>query len=102
MKLGQKIFLMPNTEVLKRTMNPIIETEVSKVGRKYFWIKGYDKIKFLIKDINYPIGNNFMVKIRLNNAEKRLSVCSKCGAETEFLKHGLCYGCTCLQNKKVD
>jgi len=71
MRVGQRIFLTPKDKALKRTMKPVIETEVCKVGRKYFWVEGYPKIKFLISNIKYPIGNNIMVELHLNNPIKK-------------------------------
>jgi len=65
--VGQRVFVTPVDKVLKRSMLPVTETKISKIGTKYFYLERFDKIKFLISDINYPIGDNTMVKIHFAN-----------------------------------
>lgn len=46
MEIGQKIFLKTQNNKARYTGSQIIDTEVTKVGRKYFWVEELPRTKF--------------------------------------------------------
>ena len=51
LKVGRKVFLKPVNNMVRYGYNKILESEITKVGRKYFYIKQFPKNKYRIEDL---------------------------------------------------
>lgn len=77
MKAGQTIFLKPKKD--RYTGSQIIETTVTKVGRKYFWVDKLPRTKFSIEHMNevtdyMPDYKPYLTKIEIEEEKEVISL----------------------------